>query len=200
MGFLSVLGMAHKLAADRLSPGDTAVDATCGNGNDTLFLAEQVGPRGRVYAFDIQEQALGRTKERLASALPRERLSELFLIHGSHAGMAMHIAEDSRKRLGAVMFNLGFLPGPEADTSIITESASTLAALDASLGLLRPGGILTIVLYPGHPGGDQEAAAVEQWVSSLPRDAGQAVLYRMPQKPASPFLLAVEKKSIQTKD
>lgn len=30
------------------------VDATCGNGNDTLFLARIVGPSGTVYALDLQ--------------------------------------------------------------------------------------------------------------------------------------------------
>ncbi|GGD48101.1 class I SAM-dependent methyltransferase [Paenibacillus nasutitermitis] len=197
MGFLSVLGMAHKLVAERLSPGDTAIDGTCGNGNDTLFLAERTGRRGCVYAFDIQEQALKRTRQRLAS-VPHERLPELHLIHGSHAGMAAYIGQAHRNRLAAVMFNLGYLPGPGADASIITETSSTLAALEASLDLLRTGGILTVVLYPGHPGGDSEAAAVEEWAAELPSVEGQAVLYRMPQKPAAPFLLAVEKKTSRT--
>ena len=68
MGFLSVLSMAHKLVKEHVSPSDTVVDATCGNGVDTRFLAELVGPRGSVYAFDIQELALENTRVRLSAA------------------------------------------------------------------------------------------------------------------------------------
>ena len=59
MGFLSVLSMAQRLVKEHVSPSDTVVDATCGNGVDTRFLAELVGPRGSVYAFDIQEVGIG---------------------------------------------------------------------------------------------------------------------------------------------
>jgi predicted methyltransferase len=186
--------MAHKLVAERVSAGDAVVDATCGNGVDTQFLAELVGPRGLVYAFDIQEQAVERTRQRLAGALGAANVQppNLRLVQGSHAGMAKHVAAENHGRLAAAMFNLGYLPG--ADPTVITKTESTLEALEAALTLLRPGGIMTVVLYPGHSGGELEASAVENWAASLPQANGQAVLYRFAQKPDAPFLIAVEKR------
>ncbi|MFD0714637.1 class I SAM-dependent methyltransferase [Paenibacillus sp. GCM10027626] len=192
MGFLSVLGMAQKLVAERLSPGDIAIDATCGNGVDTRFLAELLGTRGTLYGFDIQEQALSRTRERLMPLASAGTMPQLHLLLESHADMRSHIAASDRGHVAAVMFNLGYLPG--ADPGIITMPDGTIAALNAALSLLRAKGILTIVLYPGHDGGEEEAAAVEQWAAALPQSEGQAILYRLVQKPQAPYLIAVEKK------
>ncbi|MBO7744598.1 class I SAM-dependent methyltransferase [Paenibacillus sp. MWE-103] len=188
MGFLSVLGMAQRLVKERVSAGDAVIDATCGNGVDARFLAELVGPRGAVYAFDVQEEALARTRERAGG----DAAGPLLLVHASHAEMDGHVAEAHRGRIAAAMFNLGYLPG--ADQAVITEPASTLAALEAAVALLRPGGVVTAVLYPGHPGGREEADAVSAWAASLPQAAGQAMLYRMVQKAEAPYLIAIEKR------
>lgn len=192
MGFLSVLSMAHKWIAERAFPGDTVIDATAGGGVDTLALAELVGPAGCVYAFDIQQEALDRTNRRLEPLRQAGRLPELHLLLRSHAEMAAAVGGERAKRVAAVMFNLGYLPG--GDASLITLPDSTTAALDAALTLLRPGGIVTCVLYPGHPGGELEAAAVEAWAAARPQRDAQAILYRQPQRPAAPYLVAVEKR------
>lgn len=196
MGFLSVLSFAHKLIGERLHPGDIAADATAGTGADTLFLAKACGPRGRVYAFDIQAEALDLTRARLEreTAAAAETLSAVTLLQRSHEEMEAALPAELHGKLGAVMFNLGYLPAEGADPTLITYTPSTLKALDASVRLLRPRGIVTAVLYPGHPGGDEEAAAVEAWAASLPQPAGQAVIYRQLQKPASPYLIAIEKR------
>ncbi|MBD2867701.1 class I SAM-dependent methyltransferase [Paenibacillus arenilitoris] len=193
MGFLSVLSMAHKWIAEHAFPGDTVIDATAGGGVDTLLLAKLVGPKGTVYAFDIQQEALDRTSERLTAAAEDAALSEVKLMLESHANMAEAVDPGVAGRAAAVTFNLGYLPGG-GDQSVITEPASTLAALDAALALLRPGGIVTCVLYPGHPGGAEEASAVEAWAAGLPQGLGQAVVYRQPQRPEAPYLVAVEKR------
>ncbi|ALS29420.1 SAM-dependent methyltransferase [Paenibacillus sp. 32O-W] len=198
MGLLSVLSMAHRWIAERVAPGDTVIDATAGNGVDTLFLAETVGPRGTVIAFDVQRQALDRTQARLEPLRAAGRLPDVRLVLGSHAGMEDEVPAAKRGRVAAVMFNLGYLPG--ADPSVITETASTLAALEASMTLLRPGGIVTCVLYPGHEGGETEAAAVEAWAAGLPPDRGQSAIYRHIQKPAAPYLIAVEKRKPRPAD
>ncbi|MGP0586375.1 class I SAM-dependent methyltransferase [Paenibacillus timonensis] len=193
MGFLSVLSFAHKLASERLALGDAAVDATAGTGADTLFLAKSCGPKGRVFAFDIQPQALALTRARLDKE-PADSIAAVSLLQASHADMATVLPADVRGQLGAVMFNLGYLPAEGADPAVITLPDSTLPALEAGLSLLRPRGILTAVLYPGHPGGDAEAAAVETWAALLPASAGQAILYRQPQRSAAPYLIAIEKR------
>ncbi|WP_019005767.1 tRNA (mnm(5)s(2)U34)-methyltransferase [Cohnella laeviribosi] len=233
MGFLSVLGMAQRWVAERAGPGAVAVDATAGGGVDTLFLARTVGPRGFVYAFDIQEAALTRTRNRLAAEgavvltrapdggcrdavraeaasgggqMPAARreparltakengLAPVLLLRAGHERMGELVASRHRGHVRAVMFNLGFLPGADTDRSIITRPDTTIPAMETALELLAPGGVLTAVVYPGHEGGDEEAREVERWMTALPASRAQLALYRMPQKPAAPYLLALEKR------
>jgi len=212
MGFPSVLTMAQRWIAERAEPGSVAVDATAGGGVDTLFLARLAGPGGHVYAFDVQEAALALTRERLAAeaaaanarggerrpASPDRRggggLAPVTLLHAGHERMAELIAPEYRGRVRAVMFNLGYLPAEGSDRAVITRPETTLAAMDAALDLLAPRGVLTAVVYPGHEGGELEAGAVGDWAASVPASIAQTVLYRYPQKPASPYLLALEKK------
>lgn len=190
MGFLSVLSFAHRCAADRLRPGDVAVDATAGTGADTLFLCEAVGPKGTVFAFDIQQQALDRTAERIArlgAAAPDVRL-----VLRSHADMREVVPAALHGRVRAVMFNLGYLPG--GDKRIITRPQTTLAAMEAALSLLAPGGVMTAVLYPGHEGGREEAEAVERWAAALPDGDYRAIVYRFVNRMNEPpYVVAVER-------
>jgi hypothetical protein len=191
MGFLSILSFAHQLVRDRLRPGDIAIDATMGNGHDTLFLAGLVGVTGRVYAFDVQQAALASTRARLAAAGALDARCSLLL--RDHAEMAEALPSDARGSVGAVMFNLGYLPG--GDHGVITEAGSTLRALEAGLSLLRGGGVLTAVIYPGHEGGDAEAAAVDAWVMTLSQERYPALSYRfLNQRNAPPYVVAVEKR------
>lgn len=192
MGFVSVLTMAQRLVAERLAPGGVAVDATAGGGVDTLFLARAAGPGGCVYAFDVQEAAIARARARLAEAAERGMLAKVELIHAGHERMAEFVPAGAHGRVRAVMFNLGYLPG--ADPGVITVPETTLAALEAGLALLAPGGVLTAVLYPGHAGGEPEADAVAAWMAAVPGEAAQTMLYRFAQKPHAPYLVALEKK------
>lgn len=193
MGFPSVLTMAQRWIAERLRPGGAAVDATAGTGADTLFLARLAGPKGQVYAFDVQEEALARTRARLADAGRTEALAEVALMHTGHERMAEMVPADWHGKIQAVMFNLGYLPGG-SDLSVITRPETTLAALEQALALLAPGSALTAVLYPGHPGGEAEAQAVESWAAGLSAAQAQTVMYRFPQKPHAPYLIALEKR------
>ncbi|TJY40958.1 SAM-dependent methyltransferase [Cohnella pontilimi] len=192
MGFLSVLSMAHRWVTERAGSGDTVIDATAGNGVDTLFLAQTVGRGGAVFAFDVQEAALERTKRRLADSAAAESLAPVTLLRAGHERMSELIPASLHGYVRAVMFNLGYLPG--TDETLITVPETTLPALEAALGLLAPGGVLTAVLYPGHAGGDTEAAAVERWASALPGSRAQTVVYRFSQKRSAPFVIAVEKR------
>ncbi|WP_166241251.1 class I SAM-dependent methyltransferase [Paenibacillus turpanensis] len=191
MGFLSVLSFAHVLVKDRVKPGDLAIDATMGNGNDTLVLAKLVGHTGHVFGFDVQAEALQQTQERLGQhGLDSNRIT---LLLRDHADMLDSIPPGLHGKCAAVMFNLGYLPG--ADPSVITRTDSTLRALEAALTLLRPGGVITAVVYPGHAGGGEEADAVAGWASSLEQQRAQTLIYRFAnQRTAAPYLIAVEKK------
>lgn len=150
---------AHRELAAVLREGDLAIDATAGNGHDTLFLARQIGESGRVIAFDIQADAIRATGARLEAEGVADRVT---LIQDSHARLGEHAAAGT---VAAVMFNLGYLPG--GDVALITRREETLAALGQALPVLRCGGLLSIVCYPGHPGGDQESAAVVAWAAEL---------------------------------
>lgn len=195
MGFMSVLSFAHKLISERLTLGDRAIDATVGTGADTLFLAKTTGARGEVYGFDIQAAALNLAEERLR--LAREEapsLATVTLLERSHTEMAEAVPANWHGTVGAVMFNLGYLPSGDADKNIITQPDSSITALEASLQLLRPGGIITAVLYPGHAGGDKEAAAVESWAAAVSQKVAQSIVYRQLQRTDSPYMIALEKK------
>jgi len=158
-----VLRNARHLAADymrqTIRPGDSVVDATMGNGKDTLFLAELVGEAGHVYAFDVQAEAVARTQERVREAGFDARTT---LLLAGHETMAQYVPQG----MTAIMFNLGWLPG--AAHAVTTQTETTLAAVDAAVRLLAPGGIVTVCIYPGHDEGKRELAALVEYASRLP--------------------------------
>ena len=151
--------LAHAAVRRVLAVGEVAIDATAGNGHDTRLLAELVGPAGRVFAFDIQPEALACTAKELGDT------SNVTLLARDHAEMRDAIPPELHGRIGAVMFNLGYLPG--GDKSITTQPASTLKAISSALELLRPGGVLTVIAYIGHPGGAKEAEAVAELLGAF---------------------------------
>lgn len=152
----------REILAPVIKPGDIVIDATVGNGYDTLFLANAVGSTGQVLGFDVQPQALENTRLMLEQHNVRQRVT-LFL--HNHADLADCIPPAGKRRIRSVMFNLGYLP--RGNKSVITQASSTLTALDAVLPHLRPGGVISIVAYRGHPGGEQETEAVAAWSSRL---------------------------------
>ena len=157
-----VLRNARHLAADymirSIREGDTVVDATMGNGKDTLFLCGLVGETGHVYAFDVQPEAVERTGERVKEAGFDQRTT---LLLAGHETMAEHI----KAPVQAVMFNLGWLPG--AEHIVTTQTETTLKAVSAALELIAPGGIVTVCVYPGHEEGTRELEALIKYVSGL---------------------------------
>ena len=154
--------LAHTTVQTVLNPGGRAVDATMGNGHDTCFLASQVAPHGRVIAFDVQPQAVAETRERLGSA-GLEHLVTLQLC--GHEKMTTAVPHDWPGKVDVVMFNLGYLPG--SNKTIVTQAGTTLTALNQALQLLRPGGLLSLLLYRDHGGAASESNAVENWVKTL---------------------------------
>ncbi len=162
MHHISLVKEAQTLIAESLSEGGIAIDATVGNGFDTVFLARQVGNSGMVYGFDLQPAALQATRTRLQQL---SLLARVKLIHADHATLPAFIDHQQHGPINAVMFNLGYLPG--SDKKLITRSKTTLAALNSAAELLDIGGMITIIAYPGHPGGEQEKNAVINWCEQL---------------------------------
>lgn len=191
MAIDSVLDFAHCLVKRALEPGDVAVDATVGNGHDTLVLAQTVGTNGQVYGFDVQAEAIDQARDRLTSAGVYDHVD---LLKTGHEAMGRHLPSVHHGKVGAVMFNLGYLPG--STSSLTTSPETTLPALNDALELLRPGGVVTIVVYTGHEGGAEEAAAVDAWAADLPQRDMHALSYRfVNQGNHPPRLVAVEKRT-----
>lgn len=157
----SLTAAAHERVAAQLRAGDRTIDATAGNGHDTCFLAATVGPDGAVLAFDVQPEALRSTSARLTAAGLLQRVQ---LVHAGHEQLRDRTPGSWHGKVGAVMFNLGYLPG--GDKQFVTQAASTVPALEQAIGLLRPGGIVSLMVYRGHPGGADEARAIEDWLAA----------------------------------
>lgn len=157
-GLGGAVGFSHLFLRQVVRPGDRVIDATCGRGQDTLFLAGLVGSCGEVWAFDVQGEALAETAERLRAAGCSPWVN---LVHAGHESLSSYVHEPVR----AVVFNLGYLPGNK--TGLVTRPETTLAALEQSLQLLLPGGIIVLAMYTGHQGGEEEAAGIEAWASGL---------------------------------
>jgi len=154
-------------AALAVAEGDTVVDATAGNGNDTIFLAKRTGSSGQVYAFDIQDEALTVTEERLKQC---NLLARVTLVKAGHEELARHVSNP----VSVIMYNLGYLPG--SNKQVTTDYSSTLASLKQALTLLKPGGVITIVLYPGHDAGRIEKEKLLAFCEAIP-SSEYAVLY-----------------------
>jgi len=184
-GLYGAVPLSHFLLRERVAPGDRVIDATCGNGQDTLLLAELVGIEGKVWAFDIQEEALSATKDRLEAADLAGRVS---LVHAGHERMAEFVAEPVK----AILFNLGYLPTGEREVK--TSAATTVAALEQGKMLLFPAGIILIAVYTGHGGGAEEWAAVTAWAEGLdPHEFNVWLSRQMNRSEKAPFLVLVEK-------
>lgn len=153
----NTLALVHDFLARSVRPGDLCVDATAGRGRDTALLCRLTGPTGRVLAFDIQEAAVAATEALLAAeGLTAE------VIRDSHADMERYAAAET---VDCVVFNFGRLPG--GDPSIFTRSDTSVAALEAALRLLKPGGVVAIALYYGGVNGYGERDAVMTWLETL---------------------------------
>lgn len=152
----------HQILEDVLRSGDLAIDATAGNGHDTLKMASLVGATGEVVAVDVQKAALASTRARVEAEGLADRLR---LVQANHASFLGNPGFPPARRAGAIVFNLGYLPG--SNKEITTRPDTTIEALTAGLHLLRPGGGLLVTAYRGHPGGLAEARAVESWIRSL---------------------------------
>ena len=173
-----------------LKTGDIAIDATAGNGHDTLWLANAIAPSGLVFAFDIQEHALNSTRQRLVK---NEMLSLVNLHHTGHENLLQILPSEHHGQVAAIVFNLGFLPG--GDPTLITKSDSTTQALKASLTVLKPGGILSVTLYPCHSGAQEEVDLVLSWFHQIDAKQFDSRIEHHPQgNPTSPYPLFVFKK------
>ncbi len=177
--------LAQEILKSVIRAGDVVIDATAGNGYDTLFLAECVGPTGKVLAFDVQEAALDSARLRVGD------WGWVEFFHESHVQMSDHAAAES---VAVIMFNLGYLPGENHE--LTTETVETLAAMEVAARLLRTGGVLSVICYPGHLAGAAEAVAVEAWMTAQAANGWRVARYgAVGTRRAAPFLLLAARSS-----
>ena len=184
--FRSARFWAAELIERALYPGATAVDATLGNGHDALWLCGLVGETGKVYGFDVQGEAVSRSRARLQEAGVAERAT---LILDGHQNMISYVPPES---VDAVMFNLGWLPG--AAHGVTTQTETTLQAVFAAREVLKEDGVMTVCVYPGHDEGARERDALLSWARGLDERAYDVMLRAyLNQSGDPPLMIAVKK-------
>jgi tRNA1(Val) A37 N6-methylase TrmN6 len=182
---VNAVQMAHKLIMPRLAKATLAIDATAGNGNDTLFLAKNSPVETTIWAFDIQPQAITKTHLLLKQ---HGFTHKVRLIQDDHAKLATYIDQP----IDIVMFNLGYLPG--GDHARSTCPTTTLQAIQQVLQLLTVGGLITITAYPGYEHGKQEHYALNQYLTGLKQQAFTVASWTMVNQVNSPPVLYVIEK------
>ena len=151
----------HHLWLDALVTARTIVDITCGNGHDTVYLLSHCHESSHVYAIDIQEVAISRTKEKIVKELP-QAMNQVDFILGSHDSVLETLPVSS---IDLLVGNLGYLPN--VDHEVMTQSTSTITALTKGLAKLSVHGLCTIVAYPGTESGRKEAEELEDYITSI---------------------------------
>ena len=176
------LKMSHKVIEECVNCTSVVIDATCGAGNDTLFLAKLAK---KVYAFDIQLDAINKTKEKCAN------FNNITYINDSHENVLMYVSD----MVDAAIFNLGYLP--KSNHAIFTKSASTIKAINAILSILNEGGRISIVAYPGFKEGKEEKEALEEYLKTLDQKTYNAPKYEfLNQINDPPILYVIERISL----
>ena len=189
--FRSARFWARELIEAAMFEGAHAIDATMGNGHDTQWLCELAGENGHVDAFDVQQDAVDRTRARPAEAGLDGRAS-LYCIGHEKMGEVVHEAADT------IVFNLGWLPGAEHGVTTLTQT--TLQAVNAALELLKEDGVMTVCIYPGHAEGTREKHALIEWAQQLDERCYDAMLKSyLNQSNDPPLMLAIRKKLTKKK-
>ena len=164
------------------------IDATAGNGHDTLFLAQHIEKGSKILAFDIQEKAILQTRQLLQNNDLEEKVT---CILDSHVHLLNYLDKNDFVRLA--IFNLGYLPG--SDKKIITTPSSTLEAIQILLERLEKKGKIIIVSYYGHDSGLDEKNSVEGLISTLSQKEWSVLKYQfINQINCPPICYVIEKK------
>ncbi len=188
------------IVSEYIAPGDTVVDCTMGNGYDTLSLAAAAGcmgnstPRGRVYAFDIQQQAVDATKAYLLeNGIEHPEENGIHLIRASHEEMDRYLPDPSEGTVSAFVFNLGFMPGK--DKTVMTKAETSLPAIKKAISMVKQNGIVSVMAYTGHKEGEEEHAAITEFLKTLPSKKYHVAYVNMiNQKKTAPSLFLITPK------
>lgn len=179
---LKATSLAHEIVKKVVEDGDVVVDATLGNGNDSLFLSS-LTPNGKVYSFEVQKSAV----DKFNNIIYEKGIKNIKVIYDGHENMDLYID----KKVKTIMFNLGYLPG--SDKTVTTKSNTTLEAVQKGLKLLLPGGVMTIAVYIGHEEGQREAEELLKLISELDSKQFSIMNINFINRNNAPFLIVIEK-------
>jgi predicted methyltransferase len=185
-----ILPFARQLLEKAVINGDVVIDATLGNGHDTVFLAGLVGEKGRVYGFDVQEEAILASEKRLAE---QGFSNQVTLFHAGHECIEILIPVEEHGLVTGAIFNLGYLPG--SDKTIVTKPETTISAIEQLLRIMKPEGIIVLVIYHGHVEGAIERDALLTFCQQLDQNEAHVLQYQfINQQNNPPFIIAIEKR------
>ncbi|MBQ9941701.1 MAG: class I SAM-dependent methyltransferase [Christensenellaceae bacterium] len=173
----NAVALSHFYAENTSGEGGVCIDATAGNGNDTAFLAQLVGETGKVYAFDVQQQAIDSTHRRLTERGLRDRVQ---LVLDSHANVRNYVSEP----VDVMVFNLGRLP--RSDHAVYTRAESTIAAIEAGLDLLKKDGLICLSAYWGDPICCEEYRRVYDYIKTISPRRAEALFHEFINEPNCP--------------
>ena len=173
-----ITSWVHHFLEDHVQPGDVCIDATMGNGNDTVLLSKLAGEHGRVIAFDIQQMALDNTRVKME----KESCSLNYeLVLDSHETMGEYADENT---VSCITFNLGYLPG--GDHAKATKGESSIRAIETGLALLKKKGLMTVCIYSGGDSGFEEKDAVLSYIKGLDSKKYLVIVSEYANRPNNP--------------
>lgn len=160
MKYSQITFWCHEILRSQAAREGFYIDATMGKGYDTLLLCELAGESGHVLAFDIQDEAIEATKQRLTE---HDCLQKAELIKDGHEHMDQYAHAGSAD---VICFNFGYLPG--GDHQIATKAGTSVLAIEKGLDILKRGGMMSLCIYSGGDTGYEEKEAILQFLKQLP--------------------------------
>jgi len=179
-----IIDFAHKVLQDHLKETDNAIDATCGNGFDTFFLAKHL-QLGKVFAFDIQDSAIRITK----ALVEKGNLHNVYYFNTSHQNIPSIVSDPFE----AVIFNLGYLP--RGDKQVTTKAHTTMEGIDHLLdySAINKNLLLVLVVYTGHPEGQIESEKILKKVEMLDNKVYLVTKFENYNRSNSPYVITIKR-------
>lgn len=188
---MNALRLSHQVVKSQIQEGSLCIDATAGNGGDTVFLAKLIGPSGKLHAFDIQEQAVNSTLKRLQE----ENLANRCKVHLMGHEHMREFAESAS--VDCIMFNFGWLPG--GDHHVGTRAETSIEALKQALNLIKPGGIISLCLYYGGLSGFEERDALLAFFQEIDSGEYTVLLHDFLNRSGCPPLFVLIERHVEEK-
>lgn len=182
----NTLNVSHEVIRTFVRKGDICIDATAGRGFDTIFLAELVGECGKVYAFDIQQEAIDSTNLLVQS----KGIGNVTTILDSHTNMDSYIDGG----VSCITFNFGWLP--KGNHKICTRPDTSIIAIDKGLELLKDNGIMSLCIYYGKDTGFAERDAILEHLTTIDGNRYTAIVTNFSNRPNCPPIFALIVKGV----